>query len=101
MEEEYSFAAKLKEIRQRRGLQQKELGEKMRLNHNRISNWELGYNKPNIDVLRDLCIALNASADELLGLPTEELVEKLYLLDEDGRHSVEAIIDSQLRRMGK
>lgn len=101
MEEEYSFAEKLKEIRLRRGLQQKELGEKIGLNHNRISNWELGYNKPNIDVLRSLCIALNVSADELLSLPVDELAEKIYKLDEDGRHSVEAIIDSQLRRMGK
>lgn len=100
-EKEFEFAERLKEVRETRGMDQTQLGRKLRVSQNNISNWEIGVSAPKLALFKRLCNALNTSADYLLGLPLDELVEKLYKLDDDGRHTVEAVIDSQLRRMGK
>lgn len=100
-EKEFEFAERLKEVRETRGMDQTQLGRKLRVSQNNISNWEIGVSAPKLALFKRLCNALNTSADYLLGLPLDELVEKLYRLDDDGRHTVEAVIDSQLRRMGK
>lgn len=100
-EKEFEFAERLKEVRETRGMDQTQLGRKLRVSQNNISNWEIGVSAPKLALFKRLCNALNTSADYLLGLPLDGLVEKLYKLDDDGRHTVEAVIDSQLRRMGK
>lgn len=100
-EKEFEFAERLKEVRETRGMDQTQLGRKLRVSQNNISNWEIGVSAPKLALFKRLCNALNTSADYLLGLPLDGLVEKLYRLDDDGRHTVEAVIDSQLRRMGK
>lgn len=106
MEVDYTFALRLKELRERRGMMQKELGERAAINPNRISNWELGLRRPPIDAVRALCVALNCSADELLGLRHADLNQDEHyclihyrLLDDSGRDTVRAVIDSQLRRL--
>jgi len=106
MEVEYSFALRLKEIRERRGLMQKELGERSGINPNRISNWELGLRRPPIEAVRALCVALGCSADELLGLVHTGLSREEHdclmdyrRLDDAGRDTVRAVIASQLRRL--
>lgn len=105
--DDYSFALRLKTIRERRGLMQRDLGERLEINPNRISNWELGYNFPTLDVFRKLCVALNCSANDLLGLSYRELNEDEFYcltnyrrLDAAGQHTVRAVIDSQLQRLG-
>lgn len=100
-EKEFEFAERLKEVRETRGMDQTQLGRKLRVSQNNISNWEIGVSAPKLALFKRLCNALNTSADYLLCLPVDGLVEKLYKLDDDGRHTVEAVIDSQLRRMGK
>lgn len=100
-EKEFEFAERLKAARETRGMDQTQLGRKLRVSQNNISNWEIGVSAPKLALFKRLCNALNTSADYLLGLPIDGLVEKLYRLDDDGRHTVEAVIDSQLRRMGK
>lgn len=100
-EKEFEFAERLKEVRETRGMDQTQLGRKLRVSQNNISNWEIGVSAPKLALFKRLCNALNTSADYLLGLPLDGLVEKMYKLDDDGRHTVEAVIDSQLRRMGK
>lgn len=95
-------------FRERAGLSQKELAERAGLNNFAISNWELGYTYPQYEGIRKLCITLGCSADELLGLTAPEmtaeeyrLLEKIRQLDEDGLYTVEAVLDSRLRRLGK
>lgn len=95
-------------LRERAGLSQAELGNKAGINPNSISNWELGIAYPQYSGIKRLCRALNCSADELLGLPLvglnesdSELLVKVRQLDEDGLHTVEAVLESQLRRLGR
>lgn len=95
-------------LRERAGLSQAELGNKAGINPNSISNWELGIAYPQYSGIKRLCRVLNCSANELLGLPevglTETESERLYKmrqLDEDGLHTLDAVLDSQLLRIGK
>lgn len=75
MIEDYSFGRNLRQMREKQGLSQQQLAERITkttgvyFNPNRISNWEIGDTKTVSDlVLRQLCPALGCSADQLLGL---------------------------------
>lgn len=96
-------------FRERAGISsQTELAELTGIKQTSISSWETGLNYPQYEGIRKLCRALHCSADELLGLDPPalsadeyRLVEQYRQLDEDGRHTVDAILDTQLRRLGK
>lgn len=53
-------------LRKSKGLSQEQLGEKIDVTRQTISNWELGETAPNPDQLKLLSKALNISIDELL-----------------------------------
>lgn len=103
IETEFDFARSLKRIRESRGLSQKELGVRMGIDPNRISNWELGYSFPQFAVFREICIALNCPPGDLMGLSPSELSSDEYnllkgfrKLDEAGQHTMMAVLESQL-----
>lgn len=107
MDDNFTFGAVLRSVRMRAGLTQTELGNKCGIVPNKISNWELGHGHPFMSDFRKLCKALGCSADELLGLSPDTLTPQEYkslkryrMLDDDGRHTVDAVQDSQLRRLG-
>jgi len=102
-ETEFDFGRSLKYIRESRGLSQKELGARMGIDPNRISNWELGYSLPQMSAFRVMCIALNCPPGDLLGLSSAPLSSEEYslvkgfrALDEAGRHTMMAVLESQL-----
>lgn len=102
-ETEFDFAQALKRVRESRGMMQKDLGAAMGIDPNRISNWESGYNYPTLPVFRSLCIALNCPPGDLLGLSPSDLTGEEYTLlkgfrslDDAGRHTMMAVLDSQL-----
>ena len=74
----YEIGAKIRKYREQRGLSQKELAAMIHVSNNRLSNWEQGINRPNADMLADLCHALNVSPSELLDvhLDTDHLTEQ-------------------------
>jgi len=101
-----AFGSRLCAERMRAGLTQAELGAKSNTNPFSISNWEIGYSYPQIRPLMRVCRALGCSCDELLGLKPiqytaeqRRLLERIAQLDEAGIYTVEAVIDSQLRRL--
>ena len=49
---------------------QKNLAEKLGVSSARLSNWELGINRPDVEMLAKLCEILNVSANTLLALDT-------------------------------
>ncbi len=53
-------------LRKVKGLSQEQLGEKVSVTRQTISNWELGETSPNPEQLKLLSKALNTSIDELL-----------------------------------
>lgn len=62
----YEIGARIRRYREDRGISQKELAEKLGISNSRVSNWEQGINRPDADILADICEALNVSPSELL-----------------------------------
>ncbi len=59
-------------------MNQMQLAEKLGINNSRVSNWEQGINRPDADILADICRALDISPSKLLDvhLSSDELDEK-------------------------
>lgn len=89
MMDEYSFGRNLRRMRERCGMSQQQLADRITemtgeyFNPNRLSNWETDVTKTVSDVaLRQLCPALGCSADSLLGLdPLALSAEELHLIE--------------------
>lgn len=62
------FADRLQEARQKAGLRQSDLANKIKVVAGTIANYEQSISAPQIPMLIRICHALNCSADELLGL---------------------------------
>ena len=61
------FAERLREVRDKRGLTQVELGTKAGIPGTSIAHMEAGSRKPSFDSLRRLATALEVTTDYLLG----------------------------------
>ncbi len=74
---------KILELRKKKGLSQEQLGEKLNVTRQTISNWELGETSPNPEQLKLLSKELGISIDELLGNDIKNvLVEKVSNTEE-------------------
>ena len=74
----YETRKKILELRKKNGLSQEQLGEKIDVTRQTISNWELGETSPNPEQLKLLSRTLNVSIDELLDNDVNNvLVEKI------------------------
>lgn len=62
----YEIGARIRKYREMCGLSQKELAQKIGVSNSRVSNWEQGINRPDADILADICKALNVSPSVLL-----------------------------------
>ena len=73
-----NLGKKIFELRKKSGLSQEQLGEKINVTRQTISNWELGETSPNPEQLKALSKELNISIDELLDNDIKSiLVEKV------------------------
>ena len=60
------FGKFIKELRNEKGLTQKELGEKLNITDKAISKWERGLSFPDIALLNSLASFFNVDISELL-----------------------------------
>ncbi|RFA36192.1 XRE family transcriptional regulator [Virgibacillus dokdonensis] len=65
---------KIRELRKKRGLTQKELGEKIGVKHNTISSYEKGTNEPEQNILYSMANVLEVSINEFF--PLSERTER-------------------------
>ena len=63
-------------LRKQQGLSQEQLGEKVNVTRQTISNWELNETTPNPEQLKLLSKALNVSIDELLNNDIKSTLEE-------------------------
>lgn len=70
------FPERLKDIRNKMGMAQKQFSKYVGLSYGTIQNYEYGLTKPSCENLCILCNALNVSADYLLGLVETSSNEK-------------------------
>lgn len=66
------IAKNIKKLRQKEGLTQEELAEKLFVTRQAVSNWETGKNQPDLDTLKALAEVLEADVRELLYGPTPD-----------------------------
>ena len=73
----YRIGDRIKLYREDRNFSQKEFAEKIGVSNSRVSNWEQGINRPDVDLLKKICEVLNVSPSELMDirLDNEELTE--------------------------
>lgn len=64
----YEIGIRIRKYREELGLSQKQLAEKIGVSNGRVSNWEQGLNRPDADMLTELCYALQVSPSSLLGI---------------------------------
>ncbi|MBQ3235230.1 MAG: helix-turn-helix transcriptional regulator [Clostridia bacterium] len=62
------FSERLIEVLKTSKYSQKELANMLKISESNISNWKSGKNLPSVDVLYNLCVILEESADYILGL---------------------------------
>ena len=63
---EMNLGDKILQLRKKNGLSQEQLGEKVDVTRQTISNWELGETAPNPEQLKKMSKAFNVSIDEIL-----------------------------------
>lgn len=68
----YELGNRIRKYREERGLSQKQLGDMIKVSNSRVSNWEQGINRPDADILADICRALKVSPSELLDVRLSE-----------------------------
>ena len=59
---------KLKELRKEKGVSQKEVAKAIGITLSAYSNYEQGTREPSYEILKNLCLYYEVSADFLLGL---------------------------------
>ena len=62
----YEIGNRIRLYRKESGLTQEQLADKINVSKSRVSNWEQGINRPDADILADICRALNVSPSNLL-----------------------------------
>ncbi|MGN0617848.1 MAG: helix-turn-helix domain-containing protein [Ruminiclostridium sp.] len=78
------FGKKLKELREKNGLTQQQLADRIWVTKSTISNYELGERNPSPEILIKLSNVFHISVDSLLGIEKESPVLSIEgLTDED------------------
>ena len=96
----YEIGNRIRKYREASHLSQKQLAEKIGVSNSRVSNWEQGLNRPDADILAEMCVALDVSPSLLLGIKVtgDELTEqerkvlKAYREKEDIRQAVHILL---------
>lgn len=104
-----TIGEKIRELRETKGLTQKQLGQKLgEAKGTIVSNWEIGASRPDCERIIQLCSIFNISADELLGIKSDThrftseewtRATKIRLLDEHGKNVVDYLIDEEFERV--
>ena len=71
-----NLGEKILELRKKKGFSQEELGDRIGVTRQTISNWELGETSPNPGQLKLLSKELNVSIDELLDNDIKTVLEE-------------------------
>lgn len=96
----YEIGNRIRKYRKECGLTQEQLADKINATKSRVSNWEQGINRPDADIIADLCRALNVSPSDLLDIHLtddvlnehEKKVIKAYRIKTDLQQAVDILL---------
>lgn len=97
----YEIGNRIRQYREKKKLTQKQLADMIGVSNSRVSNWEKGINRPDADIIADICRALDVSPSVLLDvrLSTDELNDKerrlitAYRAKTDLQKAVDILLD--------
>lgn len=105
----FDIGKKIRSLRESTGLSQKDFAQKLDISPARLSNWELGINRPDADMIKTICEKTGVSANDLLGvhavsayLPSieeAEILRKYRTLDEHGKEMVDFVLEKEAERV--
>ena len=72
MQDNNSFAKRLKDLRKKAGMNQEQLAEMLNVSIKTIQRWEWGQHTPRLEDIKQLCNVLKVSEDDLLNGPAPE-----------------------------
>ena len=79
----YDLGSRLKQLRQKRGITQKDLALRINKSISAISSYESNAQLPPLDVIRDIALVLHVSLDHLVGIDkTYTLSTKAMMADQ-------------------
>ena len=61
------FRIRLKEVREKANMSQKELADKLSVSQSTVGNWESGMREPNFDTIKKIAEFFDVTVDYLLG----------------------------------
>ena len=70
------FGNTLREIRKHKGLSQDNMADMLNMSRSGYTKYESGVSTPNIQTIKEICKILNVSADYLLGIKDEQIMNK-------------------------
>lgn len=96
----YEIGNRIRKYREELQLSQKEFAKLIGVSNSRVSNWEQGINRPDADLLADICRVLNVSPSILLDVHLtdddlsneERKVIKAYRSKSDLQHAVNILL---------
>ena len=100
---------RLKEARQRKGIQQNDLADLVHVSRQAYSMYERGLRRPNWETMIELAKTLEVSVDYLLGLTEDprpsypldsrerEALKTYHQLDERGKNMIDITLKEQIR----
>lgn len=103
--------SRIKEMREKKGLKQKELAKMIDVTPGAIANYENEVSHPKVDILYKLLAALDCDANYLFqdmvaldknqvySAPEKDLIDKYRSLDSHGKEAVEATLNIESKRM--
>ncbi len=96
----YEIGSRIRKYREAKKITQKQLAALIGVTGSRVSNWEQGINRPDVDILSRLCNALSVSPSELLDIHLdcnefsahEHRLIEAYREHSDLRHAVDILL---------
>lgn len=81
----YDIGPRMRKYREALNLSQKDFAKLIDVSNSRVSNWEQGINRPDVDILARICEVLKVSPSELLDIDiphSEDVAEDLCVRDD-------------------
>ncbi len=74
----YEIGSRIAKYRKAKNFSQREFAKLIGVSNTRVSNWEQGTHRPDVDILSNICNVLEVSPSELLDihLSTDELSDR-------------------------
>ena len=96
----YEIGKQIRKYREARRISQKELAQRLGISNSRVSNWEQGVNRPDADMIAEICVALQVSPSELLDVRLspdeysnhEKQVLEAYRSKPELQHAVDVLL---------